>query len=87
LVPVFGRAVWRWLDCHNLNHRNYLALFGVPSLAMLINHLVGSVSTAFIDDLLAHFIVGVIFGWLSLVGYELIRDNYKKRKIRAAKSD
>jgi hypothetical protein len=77
--------VWRWLDSHNLNHRNYLALFGVPLMAMLINHLVGSINTAFIDDLLVHFIVGVIFGWLSLVGYELIRADYQKWKVRRGK--
>jgi Na+/citrate or Na+/malate symporter len=77
--------VWRWLENHNLNHRNYLPLFGVPLMAMLINHLVGTINTAFIDDLLVDFIVGVIFGWLSLVGYELISPIYQKWKVGRGK--
>jgi hypothetical protein len=85
-VRASGKGLLAWLENHNLKHRNYLPLLGVPLLAMLINHLVDSVNTAFIDDLLVHFIVGVIFGWLSLVGYELILPVYQKWQIRRGKS-
>jgi Na+/citrate or Na+/malate symporter len=87
LVQVSGKGVGRWLENHHLNHRNYVPLFGVPLMAMLINHLFGSVNTALVDDLLVDFIIGVIFGWLSLVGYELIRPIYQKWQVRRGKRD